>query len=668
MADDFWQSFQVIAEEEESGPLSMVSKDILEIFGIPYTNFIGGTLAGVDIKRADALSVLKASLLELYAQSETSGLFEMCINADGKAYFYEVGKDTSYLNPYYSIPSVTSIKPNVAVIITGGKPRQERLVDAAWYSLIGEGATAYTVFDTTRLTTSCLSDNFSSNAIVTYYDPIRHKANPSWNDGIEDMIELGPFDRFMGFTWRVTPPSDLVTSTTKIYKQSQSSIPLLLAGGDYRIGGESCPYIGTLRKRTPRYSSNAQSAECLQYDGIDSYCTADMLTIDLADKMQEGLTYDTIRGTFVSKFLSIQNVYVVGTALVECYGIAKPGRQKFENNEENSVLFIGTSVPYSALYRLNEGVHYTTHYPDDTGEPSMGVPCIQFANNLRYYDNAKVGTGVSFYINTHCVDFARLFGAADSFVGTGTVLPLENGQGLLVEQVWAQLNLDAPCFVVVDPQGKAEAIAQGLTVEILPLVFRDLPSPIAINGQLINQEDSQQDNDPTTQQDLQNTALETAYNSLGSGRTISMNFASLSEGDTERLSRKLYAILQEDMGKIYTHTCPPTDTPILGNEGLYGGIINVIEYSYTDQGSYLITVTEGPVCFGDFSGIDGGVYYKGTEEVTVQGTIIEDAGNHVQYKVHVDGIGPIHCINGCAQVLAVRDRVSIAIHNNAVES
>ena len=72
---------------------------------------------------------------------------------------------------------------------------------------------------------------------------------------------------------------------------------------------------------------------------------------------------------------------------------------------------------------------------------------------------------------------------------------------------------------------------------------------------------------------------------------------------------------------------------------------------------------EGPEYFGDFSGIDGGIYYKQTEEVSTKGTIIQDLGNHVQYLVHVDGIGPILCINGCANVLAVRDRVSITIHN-----
>ena len=83
----------------------------------------------------------------------------------------------------------------------------------------------------------------------------------------------------------------------------------------------------------------------------------------------------------------------------------------------------------------------------------------------------------------------------------------------------------------------------------------------------------------------------------------------------------------------------------------------------------MITVVEGPECFGDFAGIDGDIYYKKTDEsLSTQGTVIQDLGNHVQYVVHIDGMGPIQCINASANVISVRDRVSVTIHNNAVES
>ncbi len=253
-------------------------------------------------------------------------------------------------------------------------------------------------------------------------------------------------------------------------------------------------------------------------------------------------------------------------------------------------------------------------------------------------------------------------------VGKGSILPLENRSGILIDQLWAQVSLDTSCFIVNDSAGNAKKIAEGLKVEVLGIALHDAPAPIAMNGILIDQEAGLLDNDPTTTQDLEDTPMEVAYAEMSSGRTMSLNFASLDETKTKTLSKKLYDLLREDTGKVYTHTCGPTETPEIGDRGPNGGIINTIEYAYTDQGTYLINVTEGPKNFGDFAGIDGGMYYKQTEEVTTKGTVIQDKGNHVDYKIRVDGYGDITAINGCAEVIAVRDRVSITMHNNAVES
>lgn len=672
MAEVFWESFQSLEEEPEVSYGGVVAVDVLEVFGIPYVNTKGGVLKNVDIKRADALSVLKASLLEVYAEDYSSNLIEMCINEDGEAVFYEVGQDSSNIHPYYSIPSSNYVRPKVGVLVTGGKPKQQRIVpDTGWYGLIGTDASTYTVFDTTRINSMCYAADFSTHATITYRDPVRHKPNPNWNDGIEDIFELeSPFDRFMGFTWRITPPENLVTSTTKIYKQSQSSIPVLIShtSGNtiYRIGDlGDFPNLGIPRKRTLKTYSNGQYQDCRVYEGGDSYCSASTVPINIP--MQEGFTYDTVRGTRISKFLGVQGVFIIGTPLKNCFGVAQPGKQKLENNEENSALFVSAYSTHSSVFRLNESIDYTLLYDADLGANAddAGVPCIQFANNLRYYDHAKIGTGVSFYI---AADDRNLFDIFKNNVGVGSILAAENGGGILVEAVYAQITLDTPSFVIVDPRGRANEIANELVVEILPLVFRDEPPPIAYNGELVDQTDGIIDSDPTTRQALQETELEKIYNDMGSGRTFSINFASLSASSTARLSGKLHDLLLGDKGQIYTHTCPPTDRPELGQKGLHGGVINSIEYSYTDQGTYLITVIEGPECFGDFAGIDGEIYYKRTEDTSVQGTIIQDLGNHVQYVVHVDGMGAIQCINASANVLSVRDRVSVTIHNNAVES
>ena len=392
-------------------------------------------------------------------------------------------------------------------------------------------------------------------------------------------------------------------------------------------------------------------------------CSSSSIPLDIPSV--EGLTYEDIRGTRVSKFLGVQGVFVVGIPLISCWGVPVDDAAAIAANEiANTVLCVNSKNIYRNIIKLNESIHYAVLYnSEDTTYENL--PCFQFVDNLRYNDFAAVGTGVDFYIDFLSTDLINLFQGADP--AKGTILPLETNNGVLVEQIWAQVNLDAPCFVVTDPTGKASDIAKNLSVSILGMAIRDLPSPVAINGVLIDQTDGIVDNDPTTIQELQDTAMEVALAEMSSGRTLSLTLASLNENHTRILSSKLYDLLRQDNGEVVTHTCPPTDDPKVGDKGVNGGIVNVVEYSYTDQGSYLINVTEGPEYFGDFAGIDGGIYYKQTEEVSTKGTIIQDLGNHVQYVVHVDGIGPIMCINGCASVLAVRDRVSVTIHNNAVE-
>ena len=667
--DTFWPSFQKPIEDTEVDYDSYVSIGVLEAFGIPYKNSKGGYLKNVDIKRADALSVLKASLLELYAQ-DSSSLIEMCIDEDGEAYFYEVGNSSSNIHPYYSIPASSYVKPNAAVLVTGAKPKQKRLVPKDWYTLIGPEGT-YSIHDTMKFNSSCYAADFSTHTTITYRDPLRHKSNPNWNDGIKDFFELeSPFDRFMGYTWRIIPPEDLVTTTTRIYKQSQSSIPVLISHSNnnykYTIGQKSnFPNLGIPRKRTMRVNFDSNIQNCKVFEDMDYYCSDTTVPINVA--MQEDLTYEYLRsGKPVSKIQDVQGIYVIGTPLSHCFGIAKDGKIKEENNEENTALFIGAYSTHTAVFKLNESVDYVLLYNKDMTDPyDPGLPCVQFANNLQYFDHAKIGTGVQFNINVEDSFLTGLFGGN---VGQGSVLASENRGGILVEQVYAQVILNTPSFVIIDPRGNTGAIAKELVVQILPLVLRDEPPPIAYNGKLVDQTDGIIDSDPTSVQELQETALEKIYNSMGNSRTLSLNFASLNEDETVRLSKKLYDLLLEDKGRVYTHTCPPTDDPKLGDKGIRGGFVNTIEYSYTDQGSYLITVTEGPEFFGDFSGIDGGIYYRRASNDSFQGMVIQDAGNHIDYVVHVDGLGPIRCVNGCAEVLAKRDRVNVTIYNNAVEA
>jgi hypothetical protein len=95
--------------------------------------------------------------------------------------------------------------------------------------------------------------------------------------------------------------------------------------------------------------------------------------------------------------------------------------------------------------------------------------------------------------------------------------------------------------------------------------------------------------------------------------------------------------------------------------------VNNISYSYTDQGSYTISVTEGPYLVGGAEGLSGGTYMKQTESFSAEGVIIQDLGNHVDYKVRVDAFGDVYAVNLSPNILRVGDRVNVSLHNNPVE-
>ena len=70
---------------------------------------------------------------------------------------------------------------------------------------------------------------------------------------------------------------------------------------------------------------------------------------------------------------------------------------------------------------------------------------------------------------------------------------------------------------------------------------------------------------------------------------------------------------------------------------------------------------------GGLSTISAGPIMKQAEEVSARGTVIQDMGNHVYYKVRIDGFGDRIAINCCYNVIRVGDKVQCSVHNNPVE-
>jgi hypothetical protein len=68
------------------------------------------------------------------------------------------------------------------------------------------------------------------------------------------------------------------------------------------------------------------------------------------------------------------------------------------------------------------------------------------------------------------------------------------------------------------------------------------------------------------------------------------------------------------------------------------------------------------------SQIEGGPSPMRSEDISAVGTIIQDMGNHVNFKVRMDGFGERIAVNLSRHILRVGDKVSCTVHNNPVES
>ncbi len=51
----------------------------------------------------------------------------------------------------------------------------------------------------------------------------------------------------------------------------------------------------------------------------------------------------------------------------------------------------------------------------------------------------------------------------------------------------------------------------------------------------------------------------------------------------------------------------------------------------------------------------------------LRGTVIADLGNHIHYRVRIDGFGEQVAINCQSEVLRVGDKITCTVHNNPVE-
>lgn len=648
---DFWEAFGDDSDFEEvtCDDSYSLAAAVLNNFGIPCNSQVGGGLSNLDIKRMDPIQVIKLSLLE---ESADSGkIYEPIMNSEGTVEFVAIGTFTGLSggDVYYELQTGTYREVCGGVMVTGAKPLAYRR-PVEWHKIWERRPKE--IYDTGLMTNSCIQGDFNQQATIVFTDP---HLDSAYEDGIDNLYEItsaNPYDSIIGYASYIYWDGWESSPDTVINRQSTAKILIQMPDNS----------LGTLFRR-PQYSSELiNNPSCMEGQGERPEATTGVV-VDIPEEFR----YESVRGTSVDKFQAVLDVYVIGLEISDLRGAPPSDEAAVSTSPEtgSADVWVRIDTTYKQMKTLSKGVHYVVAY--ESLESGAKQPYIVFADNSRVTDPIGIDGTVetTFNIDPECAYATEVEGETD----TGFILPISATGGFLVEEIHVSVMLETPSIEVYDPDGwnqKAREVAETLEYLVAPLVVVEEPNPVAFNGQLLDLTAGIRDHDPTTAQSFVDTDLEVAMEQMqGNGTSLSLTF--LDGSQCEKLSGALYDYLNSGDGTEATYVCGPGTEVLLGGTAPNGGIVNSITYSYQDSNSYTISVNAGPMILGNFAQIDGGPSPKAMEEVSAKGTIIEDMGNHIYYKVRVDGIGERIAVNMSPKVLRVGDKVQCSVHNNPVE-
>jgi hypothetical protein len=641
---DFWPDFSSATSDplpNRCGTGSLAS-DVLTTFGIAHQGVAGGPLANLDIKHMDADQLIKLSLLD----DDSGSIKEMITDEYGLVRFKEIGSGSGLSGGeiYHQIQSATFVETCKGVMVTGGKPLPTRK-DTEFKAIWGTGPKE--IYNAFWVSENGMSEIFSQYATIVFNDP---QLNSEYKDGIDNLYDItNPWESIIGYARYIDWPGSEDSPETTVERANTSTIPILIAGSEGN-NKYNAP-LGTLQTKPVVAQVGGASL-----DSGSTVSAHDGIKVPIPDTFR----YTTVRGSKLDKLIGIHSVIIVGRRVHTLIGIPSGDsaamRGSSAKGSDAEIMACIDSIRDS-MYTLKAGDHYVISYQDKT-------PYVVFASNSRAFEPATFGSNVSVKI-----DEDSIFGG-QTLDGV-SVLPTGGSDGYLVKQVIVLVNLQTPCINVYDPRpGKALEIAEGLTYQLCPLVSVELPAPVAFNGGIIDQTEGIVDHDPTTTQNLTDTAYENAIDTMNGGGGLAVTLSFLDENGCAEMSNKLFQHLNGGNGSVTTYVCGPNTTAELGGYGAdSASIVNDIAYSYSDSNSYTVSVTTGPKLLGGLANITEGATTKTTENVPSTGRVIQDMGNHVQFKVLLDGcgLGPVVAINTAPKVIRVGDRVQCTVYNNPVE-
>jgi len=667
-----------VPRPSDDGDPTPLSVRIFNAYNIPIsTNSVQlnkGTLPGYDLENADAIAVIKMSLLE-ELNNDPPRLVEVYVNANGEAEFIEVGAEKFNPGQYdvrYSIPTRRLVNKVEQVAITGFNPPPLVYVRGP-YNLLedydSKGERIKTIMDPLNelVNDTCYEEFFKRYALIVYRTPILRS---EWKDTLDSLYDVQAFERIIG--WITKIEADGVDENTEIIFSDITLYP-------YEID------LGGIHKIPVHYVDMELSFENEKCDVDYSYIN---FPREDAIKIEFDKYVDPESGQEQSDFISVDRVIVIGWKcnLVDLHGFGygigvhiisqKEAVAITENldyvwmTDEDGNLLISFIVRENPLAKIYPGNYYTY------GPKAF----YDYVNNIEVTRVDDNGHPVSYIRHNY-----------NGEKGWAWRLNSRNGIGPIyfVTKIVVVARRHKSSITIYDPDGNADQIANSMKYELYPIIECDPPAPICGAGKfngVVDHTSCLYDHDPTTFENLVECDSNRLQEAL-SGPSISMvlpflngveidvNKASGEESvvtylDSNssplcKIANYIYDLINYDELSEVTYILGPEAEPKLGQQ--FGdGIINSISYSYQDSSNYLITITTGSKFIDSGTSFsDSSIWTMDVESITREGVVTQVAGNGIHYVVHVDGLGDYIAVNTIFNQMPpeVGDRVTIEINN-----
>jgi len=633
----------------DQNPTDPLTQIILQTFGIPFSlPIFGSPLPGYDIRNQDPVTMLKLSLV---TELLNNNFVEVELDEFGIARFYIVG-DTpaNNLDIRYCVPTSQFKSPADLVIIRGYDPPPRRELRASFDGLKNKNIFNYV----DCAADSCEEEYTSRHATVSYDDPILDQV---YLDDMVNAYELKAFESLVGYLIDLDLPDGI------------DAVPgLQITFGDttkefIQVG--SGALVGSIESSNTVYKV---------------YTTAlASLVCNYPEEQLKGSTVNLPRSRFLrlnkygkmeSDFAGIVDVVFSGHKVVQFTSspgafatASSSGFWTVERRRDLISLQHGKNWVWKVDGNDNILLYLYIQLPDVMSDTIWALYNTPWGfMGLNYSDGSSTGSVPS---------------GADFVMGLGDVL----GYYLPGGSLCVLVERRRPSINIFDPRGNAVAIAEQIRITYTPIVVIDEPAPIAyastktalysISGArslpstgIINQVDGIVDADPTTTQALSDSELSILQDNTN-GATIDLSLPFANGSQCQTIAQNLLA-LQSAIVDTKSIILGPDSEPRLGDVLPDGSIINEIQYSYSDAGQYLITITAGPkyLTVGSFNNSSYQLQY---EEVSREGIVVQDKGNGVEYVVRLPQFGEITALSMILDNIYVGDKVSVKIYNNPVE-